>query len=128
QWMRQNLPDQYLNAGIAEQNLISVAAGLALGGKIPFVYGIATFMTMRFFEQIRNDLCSMNLPVTIVASGAGFSYSGDGPTHHAVQDVAIMRTLPNMTILNPSDATATSHRYAEQLSTASGLRHLDQRR
>jgi transketolase len=66
-------------------------------------------MTMRCYEQIRNDLCSMNLPVTIVASGGGFGYSGDGPTHHAVQDVAIMRTLPNMTILNPSDAASTSY-------------------
>ena len=106
-WLRQNLPDQYFNVGIAEQNLISVAAGLALGGKIPFAYGIATFMTMRCYEQIRDDLCCMNLPVTIVASGAGFSYSGDGPTHHSVQDVAILRALPNMTILNPADAAST---------------------
>jgi transketolase len=108
-WMRQNLPNQYLNAGISEQNLISVASGLALTGKTPFVYGIAAFMTMRCYEQIRDDLCAMNLPVTIVASGGGFGYSGDGPTHHATQDVAIMRTLPNMTIYNPSDATSTSH-------------------
>jgi transketolase len=108
-WMRQNLPNQYLNAGISEQNLISVASGLALGGKTPFVYGIAAFMTMRCYEQIRDDLCALNLPVTIVASGGGFGYSGDGPTHHATQDVAIMRTLPNMTIFNPSDATSTSH-------------------
>ena len=109
QWMRENLPDQYLNVGIAEQNLISVAAGLALGGKLPFLYGIATFMTMRCYEQIRNDLCCMNLPVTIVGSGPGYTYGGDGPTHHALQDVAIMRTLPDMTILNPSDAISSSH-------------------
>ena len=107
QWMRDHLPDQYFNLGIAEQNIISVAGGLALAGKIPFAYGIATFMTMRCFEQIRNDLCCMNLPVTIVASGAGFSYSEDGPTHHAAQDVAIMRALPDITILNPPDAEST---------------------
>ena len=70
-WMRKNLPDQYFNVGIAEQNLVSVAAGLALGGKVPFIYGIATFMTMRCYEQIRDDLCALGLPVTIVASGPG---------------------------------------------------------
>lgn len=107
-WYRENLPEQYFNVGIAEQNLISLAAGLALQGKIPFAFGIATFMTMRCFEQIRDDLCCMELPVTIVASGAGFTYGGDGPTHHAVQDVAIMRSLPGMTILNPADATCTA--------------------
>ena len=107
-WYRENLPEQYFNVGIAEQNLISLAAGLALQGKIPFAFGIATFMTMRCYEQIRDDLCCMELPVTIVASGAGFTYGADGPTHHAVQDVAIMRSLPGMTILNPADATCTT--------------------
>ena len=100
-WLQQNLPEQYFNVGIAEQNLVSVAAGLALGGKIPYIYGIATFMTMRCYDQIRDDLCCMHLPVTILGSGAGYTYSGDGPTHHAAQDVAIMRALPaNWTINN----------------------------
>lgn len=108
-WLRENLPQQYFNVGVAEQNLISVSAGLALGGKIPFAYGIATFMAMRCYEQIRNDLCCMNLPVTIVVSGAGYTYGADGPTHHATQDIAIMRALPEITILNPSDAVSTSH-------------------
>lgn len=108
-WMRQNLPNQYFNVGIAEQNLVSVAAGLALGGKVPFIYGIATFMTMRCYEQIRDDLCALGLPVTIVASGPGYTYASDGPTHHATNDVAIMRTLPGMTILSPSDAASTSN-------------------
>ncbi|HJN88307.1 MAG TPA: transketolase C-terminal domain-containing protein, partial [Dehalococcoidia bacterium] len=108
EWLRENLPEQYFNVGVAEQNLISVAAGLALGGKIPIVYGISPFMTLRCYEQVRNDLCCMELPVTIVASGAGYSYGGDGPTHHATQDVAIMRALPDMTILNPSDAVSTT--------------------
>jgi len=108
-WMRQNLPNQYFNVGIAEQNLVSVAAGLALGGKVPFIYGIANFMSMRCYEQIRDDLCALGLPVTIVGSGPGYTYASDGPTHHATHDVAIMRTLPGMTILSPSDAASTSH-------------------
>lgn len=105
---KNDLKGQYLNMGIAEQNIISVAAGLALGGKIPFVYGISTFMTMRCFEQIRDDLSCMNLPVTIIGSGPGYSYGSDGPTHHATQDVAILRTLPHVTILNPADAATTT--------------------
>lgn len=109
EWLRENLPQQYFNVGVAEQSLISVSAGLALGGKIPFAYGIATFMAMRCYEQIRDDLCCMNLPVTIVVSGAGYTYGADGPTHHATQDIAIMRALPEMTIFNPSDAVSTSH-------------------
>lgn len=107
-WLRDNLPDQYFNVGVAEQNLISLAAGLALAGKMPIVYGIATFMTMRCYEQIRDDLCCMNLPVTIVASGGGYTYGADGPTHHATQDVAILRALPEMTIFNPADAISTA--------------------
>lgn len=112
EWMREHLPAQYLNVGIAEQNLISVAAGLALSGKTIIAYGIAAFMTMRCYEQVRDDLCLMDLPVTIVVSGSGYTYAGDGPTHHAVQDLALMRSIPGMTIYNPSDATSTS-KFAE---------------
>lgn len=107
EWAQANLPGQYYNIGIAEQNLISVSAGLAMGGKRPFVYGIATFMTLRCYEQIRNDLCAMQLPVTIIASGPGYTYAYDGPTHHATEDVAIMRALPGMTIFSPADAVST---------------------
>lgn len=99
-----DLPNQFINTGISEQNTISVAAGLALNGKKVFVYSIIPFITMRCYEQIKVDLCCMNLPVTIVGVGAGFSYAGDGPTHYGVQDMAIMRILPNIKILNPSDA------------------------
>lgn len=106
--LRKDFHDQYFNVGIAEQNLVAVAAGLALGGKIPFLYGIATFMTMRCYEHIRVDLCCMNLPVTILASGVGYTYGSDGPTHHATQDLAILRALPEMTIYNPSDAVLTA--------------------
>ncbi len=101
---KDNLPDQFINTGISEQNTISVATGLALNNKKVFVYSIIPFITMRCYEQIKIDICCMKLPVTIVGIGSGFSYAGDGPTHYAVQDVAVMRTLPKMNILNPSDA------------------------
>ena len=105
---KRNIPKQFFNTGVAEQNTVSVAAGLALVGKHVFVFGISNFVTLRCYEQIKIDLCCMNLPVTIIGSGPGYTYGSDGPTHHATQDVAIMRTLPEMTILNPSDATATA--------------------
>jgi transketolase len=100
---RQDFPDRFINVGVAEQNLVSVAAGLALAGKRVFIYAIIPFVTLRCLEQIKVDLCVMKLPVTIVGSGAGFTYSSDGPTHHAIEDVSIMRALPGMTIYNPSD-------------------------
>lgn len=106
---KKDLSSQYINVGVAEQNLVSIAAGLALGGKKVFIYSIAPFVTQRCYEQIKVDLSCMRLPVTIIGSGPGITYSSDGPTHHAIQDVAIMRALPEMTILNPSDpATATA--------------------
>ena len=104
---KNDLPKQYINVGVAEQNMVSIAAGLALGGKTVFIYSIAPFVTMRCYEQIKIDLCCMNLPVTIIGAGAGLTYGSDGPTHHATQDVAVMRTLPEITILNPSDSTMT---------------------
>ncbi|CAB1082065.1 Transketolase, C-terminal section (EC [Olavius algarvensis Delta 1 endosymbiont] len=105
---RAELPAQFINVGVAEQNLINLAAGLALGGKKVFAYGIAPFVTLRCFEQIKVSLCCMNLPVTLVAVGLGFTYGSDGPTHHATHDVAVMRTLPEMAIYNPSDAVITA--------------------
>jgi len=106
--IRADMPAQYINIGIAEQNLISAAAGLALGGMKPFVCGISNFLSLRCCEQISVALCAMNLPVTIVASGGGLTYASDGPTHHSTQDVAVMRTMANMTVFNPSDAYLTS--------------------
>ena len=100
---KKELPGNFINVGISEQNMVSVAAGLSLGGKKVFIYSIVPFVTMRCYEQIKIDLCCMNLPVVIIGVGAGLSYASDGPTHHAVNDIAIMRALPNMTILNPSD-------------------------
>ena len=101
---REDLPDQYFTVGIAEQNMISVAAGLALEGKIVYAYAIAPFASLRCYEQIKVDLCCMNLPVTVLGVGAGFAYDIMGPTHHTTEDISIMRALPEMTIFNPSDS------------------------
>jgi len=101
---KQKLGKQYINIGIAEQNMIGVAAGLALAGKKVYVYAIIPFVTMRCYEQIRVDLCCMNLPVTIVGIGAGFDYSTLGPTHHGTEDIALMRALPGMQIYSPCDS------------------------
>jgi transketolase len=99
----EEFPDRYLNAGVAEQNMTSVAAGLASEGYHVFTYSIANFPTLRCFEQIRNDICYHNLPVTIVAVGGGVAYGNLGYSHHAVQDIAALRTLPNMTVFSPAD-------------------------
>ncbi len=96
-------PKQYLNAGVAEQNLAGVSAGLALEGKIPVMYSIVPFITMRNYEQIRNDVCYQNLNVKVVGVGAGFSYGIYGHTHYGLEDLALMRTFPNMTIFSPGD-------------------------
>jgi transketolase len=96
-------PDRFLNIGVAEANLVSVAAGLASVGFAPFIYSIATFASMRAFEQIRDDISLQNLNVKIVGIGAGFSYTKAGPTHHSYEDIALMRTLPNMIIVSPTD-------------------------
>jgi len=105
---KKNMPKQFFNVGVAEQNAMSVAAGLALIGKHVFVFGITTFVTFRCYEQIKIDICSMNLPVTILGMGTGYVYSSDGPTHHMIEDVSIMRALPGMTIWSPSDYAMTA--------------------
>lgn len=100
-----SIPDQYINVGVAEQNMISVAAGLAMSNHKVIVYGIIPFATIRCLEQIKVDLCAHNLPVTIAGVGAGYAYATDGPTHHAVHDMALMRVMPGMQVWNPSDHT-----------------------
>jgi transketolase len=100
---KENLPRQFVNVGIAEQNMIGIAAGFAMTGKIVYVYAIVPFATMRCYEQIRVDLCCMKLPVTIVGVGAGYDYSTLGPTHHGTEDIAVMRSLPGMSIYSLSD-------------------------
>jgi len=94
-------PDRYINVGVAEQNMIGVAAGLALSGKVVFCYSIGVFPTLRCLEQIRNDVCYHNLNVNIIAGGTGLTYGPLGFTHHAIEDIAVMRVLPNMTVLAP---------------------------
>lgn len=97
-------PDRYVNAGVAEQNMTGVAAGLSSCGKIVFTYSIANFPILRCLEQIRNDVCYHKANVKIVAVGGGYAYGSAGYSHHAVEDIAIMRSLPNMTVFAPGDA------------------------
>lgn len=101
--IEKEFPSRFINVGVAEQNMIGVAAGLALNGNKVFVYSIIPFLTMRPFEQIRNDLCYQNLDVVLIGAGGGFAYGVLGPTHFALEDIAIMRVLPNMTIFSPAD-------------------------
>lgn len=100
-------PKQFINAGVAEQNMTGVASGMAMEGKIPFIYSIIPFATMRNFEQVRNDICYQNLNVKIVGVGTGFYYGPYGRTHHGLEDVGLMRTLPNLLIFSPSDEYET---------------------
>lgn len=97
------LPDQIINAGIAEQNMTSIAAGLALQGKIVYTYSIGNFPTLRCIEQIRNDCAYHNANVKVVCVGGGFVYGSLGMSHHATEDIAIMRSLPDVTVLAPGD-------------------------
>lgn len=97
-------PERFYNCGIAEANMMSVAAGLSLSGFRSIVYTITPFTTTRCFEQIRVDVCYHNAPVIIVGTGSGLSYADLGPTHHSLEDLAILRTLPGMNVLAPCDA------------------------
>jgi transketolase len=100
-------PDRYLNVGVAEQNMAGIAAGLARCSKIPFIYSIANFPTLRCLEQIRNDICYHEGNVKIVAVGGGYAYGAQGYTHHGIEDLAILRALPNMTVVAPGDPVET---------------------
>lgn len=96
-------PKRFYNVGIAEQNAVSVAAGLAMSGKTVFVYSIVPFITMRCFEQVRVDLAYQQTNVKLVGVGGGLSYGPAGATHHSIEDIAIMRSLPNMKVVCPGD-------------------------
>ncbi|MFC1521976.1 transketolase family protein [Elusimicrobiota bacterium] len=106
--IRKRFPKRFFNMGIAEQNMISVASGMALSGKRVFAYAIIPHITGRCWEQINLDVCSMGLRVIIIGVGSGLSYGVDGPTHHAIQDIPIMRALPGMEIYNPADSATVS--------------------
>jgi transketolase len=102
--MKQEMPERHYMEGVMEANVIGMAAGMALEGFIPFVNTIATFITRRCYEQVALDLCLHDLPVRLIANGGGTVYAPLGPTHLAVEDIAIMRALPNMTVTAVSDA------------------------
>jgi len=119
----ERFPKQYLNVGVAEQNMTSVAAGLALEGKKVFTYSIANFVTLRCLEQIRNDAAYHDANITIVASGGGFTYGSLGMSHHATEDLSILRALPNVIAVAPCTAWETTYA-TEQLCYTSGVGYL----
>ncbi len=104
---KEKFPSQFFNMGVAEANMIGVASGMAMSGLVPIVYSIATFASMRGYEQIRTDVCLHNANVKIIGTGAGLSYGHAGSTHHSQEDIGILRVLPNITIVCPSDPTQT---------------------
>lgn len=120
----QRFPERFLNAGIAEQNMAGVAAGLAAAGFHPFIYSIANFPTLRCLEQIRNDIAYHRQPVTVVAVGGGLGYGSLGYSHHAVQDLACLRSMPGMLMATPGDPqeTVAVTRYLVQADRPSYLR------
>ena len=97
-------PDRFINVGVAEANMIGIAAGLALGGMRPVTYTIASFAVYRAYEQIRVDVGYHNLPVIMIGTGGGLAYAANGPTHHSCEDAAVLRVVPNMTVACPGDA------------------------
>ncbi|MEG0307365.1 MAG: transketolase C-terminal domain-containing protein [Clostridium sp.] len=104
---QEEFPERFINVGIAESTMIGIAAGLALNGKKVYCYSIIPFLTMRCFEQIRVDLCYQNLNVNLVGVGGGLSYGPQGATHHSIEDISIMRSLPNMKVICPGDPFET---------------------
>ena len=100
---KKEIPERFFMEGISEQHIVGMAAGMANEGFIPYVNTIATFLTRRCFEQIAIDVCLHNLPVRLIGNGGGVVYAPLGPTHQAIEDIAIMKSLPNMTICAVSD-------------------------
>ncbi len=114
---KEKFPERFFNCGVAEANMTGMAAGMALSGLRPITYTIAPFNTVRCLEQIRVDICYHHLPVTIVGVGAGLSYSELGGTHHACEDIALLRALSNMTVICPGDAVEV------KLALGAALKH-----
>ena len=106
---KKKFPDRFFMEGVSEQAIIGLAAGLAMEGYKPYVNTIATFLTRRCFEQICIDLCLHNLPVKLIANGGGLVYAPLGPTHLAIEDISILRPLPNMKIIAPCDSIEMKH-------------------
>jgi transketolase len=105
---RARFPDRFINVGVAEQNMIGVATGLAEAGFLPYTYSIATFASLRPFEFIRNGPVLHHLPVRMVGMGMGFEYGHGGPSHYALEDIGALRTLPGLTLVIPADSPQTS--------------------
>ena len=118
---RDEFPDRFINMGVAEANMIGVAAGLALSGKVVFVYSIAPFVTLRCLEQIRNDVCYQKLQVRIIGVGAGLSYGTSGATHYSLEDIAVMRAISNLSVVCPGDPLEAEMALKESLSYAGPL-------
>ena len=104
---RDRCPDRFFNCGVAEANMMSVAAGMGMNGLRPIVYTITPFVTTRCLEQIRVDVCYHDVPVVIVGVGAGLGYASLGPTHHSCEDIAFLRSLPGMAVVAPADPVET---------------------
>lgn len=103
-----DFPKQYYNVGIAEQQMIGMACGMAFEGKKVYTYAIAPFVTIRCYDQNKLDMCAMNLPIVNLGVGAGYAYDIMGPSHHTVEDISVMRALPNLVIYSPSDGITAS--------------------
>ncbi|MFN2440290.1 MAG: transketolase family protein [Chitinophagaceae bacterium] len=117
--VRESLGERFINAGVAEQNMTTMAASLAYEGFIPFIYSISPFITLRPYEQLRNDICLHNLPVKIIANGGGYGYGIMGSTHHNIEDIGSMRILPNMKVFVPFTKKDVSSSLKEMISDAS---------
>lgn len=100
---QRDIPSQYINPGINEQTTVGMAAGMALSGHKVFLYNIIPFVLYRCYEQVRNDICYQGLPIVLIGIGSGITYAPAGMTHYAVEDIALARTMPNLTIFSPSD-------------------------
>ena len=98
-------PNRFINVGVAENNMIGIATGLALTGKKVFVYSILPFLIFRSFEQIRNNICHNNLDIKLIGAGGGFSYGYQGVSHNTSEDISVLKSLPNLTIFNPGSRT-----------------------
>jgi transketolase len=124
--IRTDFSDRFINVGIAEQNLVNVCAGLALEGMTVYAYAIATFLTMRAYEQIRNNIALMarhrNMNLNLLGVGAGLSYDMSGPSHHCLEDLSIMMTLPEISVLSPSD-WITAQKLVDYSASLSGPKY-----
>lgn len=117
--VKTNLGERFINAGVAEQNMVTMAASLAYEGFIPFIYSISPFITLRPYEQLRNDVCLHNLPVKVVANGGGYGYGIMGSTHHNIEDIGSMRILPNMKVFVPFTSQDVDSALQEMINDSS---------